>query len=183
MSEQVVLVDEADREIGVATKLEAHRDGGRLHRAFSVVLFNHRGEMLLQQRAATKYHFGGLWTNACCGHPRRGEPVAAAARRRLGEELGIEVELRPVFRFRYVARDEASGLTEREVDHVFVGRFEGSVEPDPAEVEAVRWRSCEDVQRNLGAHPEHYTPWFAALMQRLPELRAAWVELGDVAGA
>jgi isopentenyl-diphosphate delta-isomerase len=171
VSEQVVLVDEEDREIGVATKLEAHRDGGRLHRAFSVVLFNRRGEMLLQRRAATKYHFGGLWTNACCGHPRRGEPVAAAARRRLGEELGVDVELRPAFCFRYVARDESSGLTEREVDHVFVGNFDdGTLEPDPAEVQALRWRSCQQIERDLNANPKRYTPWFLALMQRLPEL-------------
>src|SRR4051794_27812216 len=97
--DDIVLVDEHDRPLGTCAKLAAHRNGGTLHRAFSVFLFDSAGRMLLQQRAAGKYHFGGLWTNACCSHPRPGEAVADAARRRVREELGVEVDLRPVLSF------------------------------------------------------------------------------------
>ena len=171
--EQVILVDENDREIGVAEKLEAHRGGGQLHRAFSIFLFDPGGAMLLQLRARGKYHFGGLWTNACCGHPRPGEGLQEAARRRLGEELGIQVELREVFSLRYTARDLGSGLTECELDHVLVGSFDGEARPDPAEVDEVRWIACGDLERDVDAHPERYTPWFAEILARLPELRRA----------
>ena len=113
-AEQVVLVDEGDRAIGAAEKLSAHRDGGRLHRAFSVFLFDAQGRVLLQRRAVAKYHFPLLWTNACCGHPRPGEGVVEAARRRVREELGVAVTLRPAFAFVYAAEDPATGLVERE---------------------------------------------------------------------
>ena len=171
--EEIILVDEQDREVGFAEKVDAHRDGGRLHRAFSIVLFNSRGEMLLQLRAAAKYHFGGLWTNACCGHPRRGEELEPAARRRLREELGIDAELREVFAFTYTATDPRSGLTENEFDHVFVARFDGQVAPDPDEMDDVRWIDCAELERDLGMRPEAYTPWFARVIERLPELRKA----------
>lgn len=172
--EEIILVDEGDREIGFAEKLAAHRGGGRLHRAFSIVLFNTRGEMLLQLRAAAKYHFGGLWTNACCGHPRRGEELGAAARRRLREELGVEAELHEVFAFTYTATDAGSGLTEREYDHVFVGACEDDhLAPDPGEMDAVRWVDCAELEQDLAARPEAYTPWFARVLERLPELRRA----------
>jgi isopentenyl-diphosphate delta-isomerase len=169
--DRVILVDENDRQIGVAEKLAAHRDGGRLHRAFSIFLFNAAGEMLLQRRSRRKYHFGGLWTNACCGHPRPGEELVAAAQRRLGEELGIHVPLRPVFWLIYSASDEASGLSERELDHVLVGQAQGGLEPDPAEVEDLRWVDCDEVLLDATAHPERYTPWFCEILTRLPELR------------
>jgi isopentenyl-diphosphate delta-isomerase len=171
--EQVILVDERDCEIGFADKLEAHRNGGRLHRAFSIVLVNARGEMLLQQRSARKYHFGGLWTNACCGHPRRGEAVADAARRRLREELGVEAALTPAFHLVYSARDACSGLTEREFDHVFVGQLAEPPRPDPDEIDALRWAEPREIERELIAEPGRYTPWFAQLFGRLPELLAA----------
>jgi isopentenyl-diphosphate delta-isomerase len=171
--EEIILVDEHDREVGFAEKLDAHRDGGRLHRAFSIVLFNARGEMLLQLRAAAKYHFGGLWTNACCGHPRRGEELEPAARRRLREELGIDAELREVFSFTYTATDPRSGLTENEFDHVLVGRFDGEVAPDPDEMDDVRWIDCAELERDLDARPEAYTPWFRRVVERLPDLRRA----------
>lgn len=171
--EEIILVDEQDREIGFAEKVEAHRNGGRLHRAFSIVLFNARGEMLLQLRAAAKYHFGGLWTNACCGHPRRGEALEPAARRRLREELGIDAELREVFSFTYTATDPRSGLTENELDHVFVGCFDGEPEPDPEEMDDTRWIDCSELERDLAARPEAYTPWFVRVVERLPELRKA----------
>ena len=172
--EEVILVDEAGREIGSAGKLEAHRDGGRLHLAFSIVLFNRDGETLLQRRSKRKYHFGGLWTNACCSHPRPGEVLAEAARRRLREELGVDAELREVFHFVYQASDASSGLSEHELDHVFAGRLEGEPpRPDPEEVDDLRWIGLAELERDVAAHPERYTPWFAQLVARLPELRAA----------
>ena len=171
--EEIILVDELDEEIGAAEKLEAHTGSGLLHRAFSIVLFGPDGRMLLQQRAATKYHFGGLWTNACCGHPRPGEELVEAARRRLHEELGFDTELRPVFSFRYSATDVDSGLTEEELDHVLVGETSGDFKPNPDEIDDVRWVDCRDLTRDVGAHPERYTPWFALLLARLPELEAA----------
>ena len=170
--EQIVLVDERDIEIGAIGKLEAHAGTGLLHRAFSVVLFGPDGRMLLQRRAAAKYHFGGLWTNACCGHPRPGEELIAAARRRLGEELGVDAELRPAYSFRYDATDAGSGLSERELDHVLVGQTSGRFAPDPDEIDALRWVECDELARDVGQNPERYTPWFALMVERLPELEA-----------
>lgn len=171
--EEVILVDEFDEEIGTASKLVAHTGSGRLHRAFSIVLFGPDERMLLQQRAAAKYHFGGLWTNACCGHPRPGEELVKAARRRLWEELGFDTELQPVFSFRYSATDADSGLTERELDHVLVGRTSGGFRPDPDEIDDLRWTECRALTRDVHTDVERYTPWFAMLLARLPELEAA----------
>ncbi len=170
--EEVILVDEDGREIGSAEKLEAHRNGGRLHLAFSIVLFNRDGETLLQRRSKRKYHFGGLWTNACCGHPRPGEVLAEAARRRLREELGVDAELSEVFSFLYRASDPRSGLSEYEVDHVFAGRLDAEPHPDPEEIDDLCWIEHAELERDVAAHPERYTPWFAQLVARLPELRA-----------
>jgi isopentenyl-diphosphate delta-isomerase len=165
--ERVVLVDENDRAIGTAEKLAAHRDGGRLHRAFSVFLFDAAGRMLLQQRAASKYHFPSLWTNACCGHPRPGEELVAAARRRVLEELGVVVALRPAFSFVYVAEDAPSGLTEREFDHVLVGRLDAPPAPSADEIAALDWREPAALLRDIETRPGRYTPWFR---QALPQL-------------
>jgi len=169
LEEQVVLVDEHDRAIGTAEKIAAHRDGGRLHRAFSVFLFDARGHMLLQQRAATKYHFPLLWTNACCGHPRPGEAVVAAARRRVREELGVEAGVRPAFAFVYAAEDPPSGLTEREYDHVLVGTLDATPAPCPREIEALAWCSPTDLLRDISAQPDRYTPWFRSAVPLLAE--------------
>src|SRR4051812_39251181 len=136
---EIVLVDEQDRPLGTCAKMAAHVNGGRLHRAFSVFLFDAQGRMLLQQRAMTKYHFSGLWTNACCSHPRPGEAVIVAARRRVREELGVDVELKVVLSFVYRAEDPRSGLTEHEYDHVLVGRLDGNVVADSAEVAGGGW--------------------------------------------
>jgi isopentenyl-diphosphate delta-isomerase len=171
--ELIVLVDEEDRPIGVAEKLAGHRDGGRLHRAFSIFVFNRRGEMLLQQRSTRKYHFRGLWTNACCGHPRPEEALEVAARRRLGEELGFDTPLREVFSFVYTAEDPDSGLTEREFDHVLFGTFDGTPVPHPDEVDAVRWIARADLERELAARPEVHSPWFREAFARIAAL-AAW---------
>jgi isopentenyl-diphosphate delta-isomerase len=177
--EQVVLVDESDRAIGIAEKLAAHRNGGRLHRAFSVFLFDAAGRMLLQQRAASKYHFPLLWTNACCGHPRPGEDLVEAARRRVREELGVVVtDLRPAFSFVYVAEDAPSGLTEREFDHVLVGCLDAPPAPCAEEIAALDWCEATTLLRDVEAHPERYTPWFR---QALPQLARRGL-LGEAAG-
>ncbi|MEL6329578.1 MAG: isopentenyl-diphosphate Delta-isomerase [Planctomycetota bacterium] len=166
--EEVVIVDEHDHELGTMEKLAAHRDGGRLHRAFSVFLFDDRGRLLLQQRAASKYHFGGLWANTCCSHPRRGESPVEAGARRLVEELGIgAVELSVATTFTYRAHDEASGLTEHEFDHVLVGRFGGEPKPNPDEVQAVRWVDTEELDRELAERPEVFSPWFPIALRAL----------------
>ena len=165
MDEQVVLVDSDDREIGQEDKLAAHQRGV-LHRAFSVFVLDDRGRMLLQRRAPDKYHSGGLWSNACCGHPRPGEAVGEGARRRLREEMGFDCPLEPAFVFTYEA-DVGSGLCEHEVDHVLIGRFNGRPTPDPAEADAWRWATVTDLARDVLHEPDHYTAWFKIAFERL----------------
>ena len=158
--EHVVLVDPSDREIGTAEKLAVHRDG-RLHRAVSVFLFDDRGRWLLQRRADGKYHSPGLWSNTACTHPRPGEAPAAAASRRLDEEMGVRCLLRPAFARVY--RAELVGperLVEHELDHVFVGRFAGDPVPAVAEVSDWAWAEAHVLRSDVGARPERYTPWF-----------------------
>lgn len=167
--EKLILVDADGKAIGEMEKMEVHRKG-LLHRAFSVFLFNRRGEMLLQQRAAGKYHSGGLWSNACCSHPAPGEATAAAARRRLREELGVETPLRELFHFTYRA-DFDSGLVEHEFDHVFVGEYEGKISPNPEEVAQVAWKSIEEIRRLLAENPQHFTAWFVLAFPRIEEAR------------
>jgi isopentenyl-diphosphate Delta-isomerase len=162
-AESVVLVDERDREVGTAPKLAAHADGV-LHRAFSVFVLNSRGELLLQRRADAKYHCGGLWTNSCCGHPRAGEPVAAAAHRRLREEMGFDCDLAPAGSFVYRA-ELGNGLVEHEYDHVFVGRHELDPRPDPAEVGEWRWQKPAAALAEAEVHPERFTPWFGLALR------------------
>jgi len=164
-SEMVVLVDESDREVGLAPKLAAHADGV-LHRAFSVFVLNARGEVMLQRRAPGKYHSGGLWTNSCCGHPRAGEPVAAAARRRLREEMGFDCVLTPAGTFVYRA-EVGGGLREHEYDHVFTGRHDADPAPDPAEVCEWRWQSPQAALAEAEAHPARFTPWFPLALREL----------------
>jgi isopentenyl-diphosphate Delta-isomerase len=157
MSEQVILVDERDREVGAGEKLQAHR-AGTLHRAFSVFVFDRGGRLLLQKRAAAKYHSGGLWSNTACGHPRPGEATGAAARRRLREEMNFDCELREAFSFLYRAELEG-GLVEHEYDHVFVGFYDGEPSPDAAEVEEWKWVSMGELRRGLESEPELYSRW------------------------
>ena len=165
----LVLVDERDRAVGYASKLAAHRCGGLLHRAFSVFIFNPAGEMLLQRRAAGKYHFGGLWTNACCSHPRMGERLEDAARSRLAHEFGFTAELEELFSFVYRATDPASGLTEQEFDHVFRGEFAGEPRPNPDEIDQWRWVTPAALLEDLGRNPGLYTPWFKLIVRRVVE--------------
>lgn len=170
MEERVVLVDENDAEVGTEEKLRAHLDG-RLHRAISVFVMDAAGRLLLQRRAPGKYHSAGQWTNACCSHPRPGESPEAAARRRLREEMGIECDLRPAFRFVYRA-DVGGGLVEHEYDHVFVGRCDADPSPDPAEADAWRWATLGELEEELWEAPEHFTPWFRMIMGRADLLDA-----------
>jgi isopentenyl-diphosphate delta-isomerase len=175
-ADEIILVDEHDNVVGYCPKLEAHQDGGRLHRAFSVFVFNSAGELLLQRRADGKYHFGGLWTNTCCSHPRRGETTLDAAHARLREEFGFEAALKEVFSFVYRATDPASGLTEHEFDHVFVGQFDGKPDPNPREIGEWKWTGPEQLIADVRARPESYTPWFKLVVERVlgsPPRRAA----------
>lgn len=165
LEEQVILVDEHDNPVGIGAKLPTH-ERGDLHRAFSVFLINPAGEMLLQQRAATKYHAGGLWANSACGHPRPGEETVAAARRRLKEEMGIGAELEPVFAFTYRAEMDR-GLIEHEIDHVMLGYTDELPRPDPDEVADWRWMSPAAIRRELATAPDRYTPWFEPALQGL----------------
>lgn len=160
--ERVVLVDEQDRELGAAEKLAAHATG-KLHRAFSIFVFNSERQLLLQQRAQAKYHSGGLWSNTCCGHPRPGEATLTAARRRLREELNFECELRPAFEFIYRA-EFTNELIEHEYDHVFVGEFEGVVMPNEAEVENWKWTTLDELRRDMSMRPDDYTYWLKAAL-------------------
>lgn len=169
--EWVVLVDGRDRETGRMEKLAAHRDGGRRHRAFSILLYDGDGRWLLQRRAAGKYHFPGLWTNACCSHPRPGETVAVAAARRLREELGLETELEERFAFEYRAESPAEGLAEWEYDHVLAGtlRPDEVPAPNPEEVAEVRFWTVREIAEAIAAGPEMFTPWFLRIWRHLEE--------------
>ncbi len=165
--ERVILVDEYDHEVGTAEKLCAHQDGGQLHRAFSIFVSNQLGDLLLQRRAVGKYHFGGLWSNTCCGHPRPGEETGAAAQRRLHEEFGFEADLSEVAAFTYKSDHAASGLTEHEFLHLFTGRFDGAPVHDPSEIEDWRWVDRAAIERELAASPERYTPWFPLALRKV----------------
>lgn len=163
----LILVNSKDEELGTMEKMEAHRKA-LLHRAFSVFIFNTKGEMLLQQRALGKYHSPGLWTNTCCSHPRPGETTIAAAQRRLKEELGFVVPLRKAFDFIYKASFD-NGLTENEFDHVFVGVYEGAIIPALAEVKAFCYKSPDIIREELKYTPERYTAWFAIAFPMMEE--------------
>ncbi len=158
MEQQVILVNEKDEITGTAGKLEVHQKG-LLHRAFSVFVFNKKGEMLLQQRALDKYHSAGLWTNACCSHPQPGEEIKNAATRRLKEEMGFETAITKSFDFIYKSTFD-NGLTEYEFDHVFVGNYEGPVPFNKEEVKDICFKSMEGIREELQTEPQHYTAWF-----------------------
>lgn len=156
--ESVILVDADDREIGTAEKIDAHRRG-LLHRAFSVIIWDSAGRQLLQKRAATKYHSGGLWTNTCCGHPRPAEPVAAAAQRRLGEEMRFTCPLEWLGKIIYRA-EVGNGLVEHEIVHVFRGTYDGAVAPDSAEAEGYQWTTLDVVRDDVRTAPARFSVWF-----------------------
>ncbi len=163
--DQVILVDRDDNPIGVGEKTATHQRG-TLHRAFSIFIFNPAGHMLLQQRAHHKYHSGGLWSNACCSHPRPGEETQKAAHRRLQEEMGFDCPLEEVFQFIYRAELD-NDLIEHEYDHVLVGVYDGQVTPNPNEVAAYQWVEVEALQRDVQTHPDRYTVWFKQVLDRV----------------
>lgn len=163
MEEQVILVNEKDEPIGLMGKMEAH-EKGLLHRAFSVFVFNSKQEVLLQQRAACKYHSPNLWTNTCCSHPRAGETNQQAGERRLQEEMGLQVPLREVFSFIYKAPFD-NGLTEHEYDHVLIGYSDAQPQINPEEVASWKWLSLEAIREDILQAPERYTAWFKIIFE------------------
>jgi len=167
MEELVILVDTNDSPIGQMEKLEAHQKG-ELHRAFSIFIFNTKGELLLQQRALDKYHSGGLWTNTCCSHPRPGEDNLAAANRRLKEEMGMKANLTPAFSFTYRAKFE-SGLIEHEYDHVFFGKSDLLPVINKEEVEQYKYINLDTLKQELLLYPDHYTPWLKICLEKVIE--------------
>ena len=162
MAEEVILVDRNDQQIGLMEKIKAHEEG-LLHRAFSVVVFNDKQEMLIHQRAKSKYHCGGLWTNACCSHPRENESTIDAANRRLVEEMGFSAPLNYVEAFIYKVSFE-NGLTEHEYDHVFVARYNNKPNPNPDEVENYKYIAIDELKKDVAENPEKYTFWFKEII-------------------
>ena len=156
--EKVILVDKNDNQVGLMPKLEAH-EKGVLHRAFSIFIFNSKYELLLQKRASSKYHSGGLWTNTCCSHPREGEETLDAANRRLDEEMGIKTSLRKVYDFIYKAELD-NQLTEHEFDHVFYGVFDKDPILNKDEAEDFKWVDMETLNNDIIKNEDNYTVWF-----------------------
>ncbi|RNC81217.1 MAG: isopentenyl-diphosphate Delta-isomerase [Phycisphaera sp.] len=167
--ELVVLVDENDNERGIMGKQAAHLNGGSLHRAFSVFVLDAGDRLMLQKRAQGKYHFGGRWTNTCCSHPRPGEKPEEGAMRRLQEEMGLDLSVEFRGSFVYKAFDSGSGLTEHELDHVFVGRTSREPALNPEEAEGWRWITMQDLAQELEESPENFTPWFPLALKELDE--------------
>ncbi len=164
VEEQVILVDEHDNQIGLMPKMEAH-EKAQLHRAFSVFVFNEKNELMLQQRAASKYHSPLLWTNTCCSHQRNGETSLEAGARRLQEEMGFVCDLEEVFSFIYKASFE-NGLTEHELDHVMIGSYNESPVINKEEVEDFKWMSLEAVKEDIAVSPDTYTAWFKIIFEK-----------------
>lgn len=168
MGEKVILVDENGDEVGIEEKIKAHREG-KLHLAFSIFIFNNSGEILLQRRAKSKYHSGGLWTNTCCSHPRPGEKVEEAAHRRLRGEMGFDCNLEKVFSLIYKVNLDHN-LTEYEFDHVFVGKYGGDINPNRSEVHGFKWVRLGTLKEDMEKHPKNYTAWFKIVLKKLGTL-------------
>ena len=165
--EKVILVNENDEQIGLMPKMEAH-EKALLHRAFSVFIFNDKNELMLQQRALSKYHSPGLWTNTCCSHQREGESNIEAGKRRLQEEMGFVTELKETISFIYKAPFD-NGLTEHELDHIMVGHYDKDPNINKDEVESWKWMDLEDVKVDMTLHPEKYTAWFKIIFDKFYE--------------
>lgn len=164
MKEFVILVNEKDKKIGIGEKLEVHKKG-KLHRAFSIFLFDKKKRLLLQKRAKTKYHSGGLWSNTCCSHPRPGEKIEKAAQRRLKEEMGIGANLKKIMKVHY--RLKVGDLIENEIDHIFIGFFEGKPRPNKNEVEGWQWKKINEIIKDQKKNPKKYTSWFKILFPKV----------------
>jgi isopentenyl-diphosphate delta-isomerase, type 1 len=166
-TEQLVLVNNRDEPVGTMGKMEVHQKG-LLHRAFSVFVFDRTGRFLLQQRAFSKYHSSGLWTNTCCSHPRPDENVLEAAKRRLKEEMGFETDLKEIFSFVYKAEME-NGLIEHEYDHVFAGFFNDVPQPNGQEVQGWCYSSIKDLKEKIARNPNQFTSWFRIVFPKIEE--------------
>lgn len=164
MEEQVILVNENDEQIGLMPKMEAH-EKGVLHRAFSVFIFNDQNELLLQQRSLDKYHSPGLWTNTCCSHQRHGETSLEAGRRRLQEEMGFSTVLKETTSFIYKAPFD-NGLTEHELDHILVGKYNKQPQINKEEVASWKWMELEAVKKDIELNPDEYTAWFKIIFDK-----------------
>lgn len=169
MGKFVLLVDQSDNQIGVMEKMEAH-EKGLLHRAFSIFIFNDQNQMMIHQRALDKYHSPGLWTNACCSHQQPGETSDQAAHRRLMEEMGFDCDLNKEFEFIYRA-EFSNGLVEHEYDHVLIGRFNDSPNPNPIEVNDWKWIDLDVLESDISENPESYTPWFLISWEKVVKNR------------
>ncbi|PCI06339.1 MAG: isopentenyl-diphosphate delta-isomerase [Flavobacteriaceae bacterium] len=164
MKEQVILVNEQDEQIGLMEKMEAH-EKALLHRAFSVFVLNDKNELMLQQRAAEKYHSPLLWANTCCSHQRDGETSLSAGKRRLQEEMGFVCELKELFSFIYKAPFD-NGLTEHELDHVMIGTYQDAPKINRDEVESYKWMTLEAVKEDMELQPAIYTEWFKIIFDK-----------------
>jgi isopentenyl-diphosphate delta-isomerase len=167
----IILVNERDEETGTMEKMEVHQKA-LLHRAFSIFIFNAKGDMLLQKRAAGKYHSPGLWTNACCSHPQPGENTSGSAQKRLLEEMGFTTTLEKAFDFIYKAAFD-NGLTEYEFDHVFIGYYDGAISPDPKEVGDYCYKPMAAIKTSISTHPHQYTAWFKIAFPKVEEYLAS----------
>jgi len=165
-NEYLVLVDENDDVIGISEKMVTHREG-LLHRAFSIIIYNDQKELLLQRRALSKYHSGGLWSNTCCGHPRPEEDIIMAARRRLIEEMGFECDLKELFTIHYYA-NLGNDMIENEFDHVFMGfKNDNGFNINKDEISEWRWSSLDEISNDINKNPKAYTSWFIKIVDRL----------------
>jgi isopentenyl-diphosphate delta-isomerase len=165
--EMVILVDDADHELGLMEKMEAHQKG-LLHRAISIFVFNHKNELMIHKRAATKYHSSGLWTNTCCSHPRENESLLDAAHRRLKEEMGFDCTLEYSFKFTYRAHLD-QGLIEHELDHVFIGKTNEIPQLNPEEASDWKYMSLALLNIDIKANPDNYTAWFKIALPLLQQ--------------
>ncbi len=163
MEQELITVNINDEETGVISKSQAHRLG-ILHRAFSVLIFDTEGKMLLQKRADEKYHSGGLWTNACCSHPSPEETTLDAAHRRLQEEMGFDCPLSYMYKFQYFANLD-NDMIEHEMDHIFVGTYNGTIIPDPDEVSSYAYMTLDDISSRIQQEPQTFTIWFKIIFQ------------------
>ena len=162
--DDILLVDEDDNPIGTGEKIDVHRRG-ILHRCFSIMVYNSKRELLLQKRAASKYHCPGLWSNACCSHPKLGEHLILAARNRLKEEMGIDIPIKEMG-VEFIYKVKVGDLIEHEYDHVLYGQFDGEPKINPDEADDWKWVAFDDLRREMKADPDAYTPWFRLIISQ-----------------
>lgn len=166
-NEQIIIVDENDNQIGTGEKLQVHIDG-KMHRAFSIFVYNSKGQLMLQKRDKNKYHSGGLWTNTTCSHPNDGENTEDAAHRRIKEEMGFDCPLKKLFSFNYKVEFD-NGLIENECDHVFIGNYDKKPKPNPKEAEDWKWISMEDLEKEIDDKPEEFSHWIKIALPKIKE--------------